>query len=69
MKKIIVGLVLMFVVIAVPAKAQYNPYLDKKRKNKPSAVMARENKKHMKRQNKAAKRQLKRSRKQVHRKN
>ena len=49
----------------VPAKAQYNPYLDKKRKNKPSVVMARQNKKDLKHQKKQAKKQLRRSRRKV----
>lgn len=45
--------------------AQYNPYLRKKAKNKPSAKMARENRKEIKRQNRVAKRQMRRSRKKT----
>lgn len=46
-------------------RQSYNPYLDRKAKNKPSAVIARGNKKEMKRQNRIAKKQMKRSRKRV----
>ncbi len=63
-KKIIILLVLLISVIS-PVKSQYNPYLDKKRKNKPSVIMAKENKKTLKHQKKAAKKQMRRSRKKV----
>jgi hypothetical protein len=43
----------------------YNPYLEKKAKNKPSAVMARQDKKELKRQKKAAKKQMRRSKKRL----
>lgn len=46
-------------------RQSYNPYLDRKAKNKPSAVIARGNKKEMKRQNRIAKKQMRRSRKRV----
>jgi hypothetical protein len=39
----------------------YNPYLDLKAKDKPSARMAKGERKEIKRQNRAAKKQLKRS--------
>lgn len=45
----------------------YNPYLDKKAKNKPSAKQAREDKKELNRQKKAARKQMKRSRRRVNR--
>ena len=65
MKKIVSLLILFFSLLVVPVKAQYNPYLDKKKKNKPSAVMAKQNQKDMKRQKKAAKKQMKRSKKRL----
>jgi hypothetical protein len=65
MKKSISLLLLLFSLLALPSKAQYNPYLDKKRKNKPSAVMARQNKKDLKRMKKTSKRQMRRSRKKI----
>jgi hypothetical protein len=65
MKKIVTLFILFFSLLAVPLKAQYNPYLDKKKKNKPSAVMAKQNKKDMKRQKKAAKKQMKRSKRRL----
>lgn len=68
MKRLLVFLVAFVTLSTGSLKAQYNPYLDKKKKNKPSAIMARQTKKDLKRQKKAAKRQLKRSRRQVHRK-
>lgn len=45
----------------------YNPYLDKKAKNKPSAKMARAEKKELKKQKKRAKRQMRKSRKSTSR--
>lgn len=68
MKKSVALLILFFSLLAVPVKAQYNPYLDKKKKNKPSAVMAKQNKKDMKRQKKAAKKQMKRSKRRLNKK-
>lgn len=65
MKKALVFFMVFFSVFAIPAKAQYNPYLDKKKKNKPSAIMSRQNKKDVKRMNKTAKRQMRRSRKKT----
>ncbi len=41
----------------------YNPYLDKKSKNKPSAKIAKADKKELKKQKRRAKRQMRRSRK------
>jgi hypothetical protein len=52
-----------------PITAQHNPYLDKKKKNLPSAKMARENRKHLKRQNKEAKKQMRRSKRDIGRAN
>ena len=53
---------------AFPVKAQYNPYLDKKAKNKPSAIMAKENRKSLRKQKKGAKKQMRRSRRHLNRK-
>ncbi len=47
--------------------AQYNPYLRKKNKNKPSVKMSRQNKKEISRQNRIAKRQMRKSRRRVKR--
>ncbi len=44
-------------------KGSYNPYLDTKAKKKPSARMARGDKKELKRQKRNAKRQLRRNKK------
>jgi hypothetical protein len=46
-------------------RQSYNPYLDRKKKNKPSAMMARENKKELKHQKRVAKRQMRRSKRRV----
>jgi hypothetical protein len=46
-------------------KQSYNPYLEKKAKNKPSAQLAKSNRREIKRQNKVAKKQMRRSRKKV----
>lgn len=43
-------------------KNSYNPYLEKKGKNKPSAKLARENKKDMRKKNKAIKKQKRQNR-------
>lgn len=43
-------------------RQSYNPYLEKKKRNKPSAILARENKREMKRQQKRAKRQKRKMR-------
>jgi len=43
----------------------YNPYVDAKAKNKPSARMARGDKKDLKRQKRMARKQLRRSKKKV----
>lgn len=48
-------------------KQSYNPYLDKKAKNKPSAIIARGDKRELKKQKRAAKKQMRRSRKKVNR--
>lgn len=45
--------------------SSYNPYLEKKAKNKPSARMARADKKELQRQKKAAKKQMRRSKKRL----
>ncbi len=45
--------------------SSYNPYLKKKAKNKPSAVMARQDKKELQRQKKAARKQMRRSKKRL----
>jgi hypothetical protein len=49
-------------------KQSYNPYLDKKAKNKPSSIIARGNKKDMRRMNRSAKKQMRHSKKRVNRK-
>jgi hypothetical protein len=46
-------------------KQSYNPYLDRKAKNKPSALIAKGNRKELKRQKRNAKRQMRRSRRKV----
>jgi hypothetical protein len=46
----------------------YNPYLDKKAKNKPSAIMMRGDKKELRRQKRAAKKQMRHSKRHVNRK-
>ncbi len=43
----------------------YNPYLDKKAKNKPSARMARGDKKELRRQKRIAKKQMRRNKKTI----
>lgn len=60
-------LIFALVLCFQPLNAQYNPYLKKKAKNKPSAVMARQNKKEIKRQKHRAKRQMRRSKKKTNR--
>ena len=45
--------------------SSYNPYLEKKAKNKPSARMARQDKKELERQKKAARKQMRRSKKRL----
>ena len=67
MKNVIYLLAVIFA-FSLPAKAQYNPYLDKKAKNKPSAVMARQNRKELRKQKRAAKKQMRRSKRHVGRK-
>ncbi len=52
----------------LPLKAQHNPYLDKKAKNKPSAVMSKQNRKDLKRQKRAAKKQMRRSKRRLNKK-
>ncbi len=46
-------------------RMSYNPYLDRKGKDKPSSKMARENKSHVKKQQKEAKRQLRKSKRSI----
>jgi hypothetical protein len=65
MKKLLSLFVLFLMLFALPFKAQYNPYLDKKRKNKPSVVMARDNKKTLKHQKRLAKKQMRKSKRKV----
>jgi hypothetical protein len=67
MKQLIFLLSFLFV-LSKPALAQHNPYLDKKAKNKPSAVMAKQGRKEMKKQKRVAKRQMRRSKKHINRK-
>jgi hypothetical protein len=43
----------------------YNPYLDKKAKDKPSARMARSEKKELKKQKRKARKQMRRSKKRI----
>jgi hypothetical protein len=68
MKKLASLLGFLFLFAIQPAKAQYNPYLDKKKKNKPSAVMARETKRDLRKQKKMAKKQMRRSKRHLNRK-
>jgi hypothetical protein len=49
--------------------AQSNPYLDRKKKNKPSVQQARENRKHLKKQKKLARKQMRRSKREIGRAN
>ena len=49
-------------------RQSYNPYLDRKNKNKPSVQLARENRKEIKRQNRIAKKQMRRSKRSTGRK-
>ena len=46
-------------------KTAFNPYLEKKAKDKPSAKIARSNKKELKKQKRRARRQLKRGKKKT----
>lgn len=46
-------------------KQSYNPYLDRKAKDKPSARIARENKKEYKKQQRDGRKQMRRSRKAI----
>ena len=46
-------------------RQSYNPYLDRKRKDKPSAQMARENKKDVKRQQRNAKKVMRKNRREI----
>ncbi len=46
-------------------KETYNPYVDAKARNKPSARMARGDRKELKRQKRLAKRQMRRSKRKV----
>jgi hypothetical protein len=48
-------------------RQSYNPYLEKKKSDKPSARMARAQKREMRRQNRAAKKQMRRSKRTVRR--
>lgn len=68
MRHLITLLVFVFLFSSQTARAQYNPYLDKKAKKKPSAVMARQNKKDMKKGKKAARKQMRRSKRHINRK-
>lgn len=45
----------------------YNPYLDRKAKNKPSAIQARQDKRDLNRQKKVARKQMRRSKKGLNR--
>jgi len=65
MKKLLSLFILFLMLSALPLKAQYNPYLDKKRKNKPSVIMARDNKKTLKHQKRMAKKQMRKSKRKV----
>jgi hypothetical protein len=46
-------------------RQSYNPYLEKSKRDKPSARMARSQKREMRKQNRAAKRQLRRSKRTI----
>jgi hypothetical protein len=50
-------------------QAQHNPYLDRKKKNKPSVRQSREDARHLKQQKKLAKKQMRKSRKAIGRSN
>jgi hypothetical protein len=45
--------------------SSYNPYLEKKAKNKPSARLARQDQKELQRQKKAARKQMRRSKRSL----
>ena len=55
--------------LAGPLAAQHNPFLDKKSKNRPSARMARSDKRELKKQKKLAKKQMRRSKRSIARAN
>jgi hypothetical protein len=61
--------ILLAVLFARPAFAQNNPYLDKKKKNRPSVVMARQNRKELKKQKRMARKQMRHSRRSIARSN
>ena len=47
----------------------YNPYLDRKRKDRPSQQMARDNKREIKKQQRTGKKQMRRSKKAINKAN
>ena len=47
-------------------KSEYNPYLEKSAKNKPSARMAKGDKKELRRQKRNARKQMRRNKKALH---
>jgi hypothetical protein len=65
--KSILKIIFVLVFFSTPLYSQYNPFLRKKNKNKPSVKLARQNKKDIRKQNKVAKRQMRRSRRRVNR--
>lgn len=65
--KSILKIIFVFLFFSAPLYSQYNPFLRKKNKNKPSVKLARQNKKDIRKQNKVAKRQMRRSRRRVNR--
>jgi hypothetical protein len=68
MKKLVSLLLFGFLLCSLNLNAQYNPYLDKKAKKKPSAVMARQNKKDLRKQKKVARKHMRRSKRRLNKK-
>jgi hypothetical protein len=58
-----------FVFSSALVSAQHNPYLDKKKKNRPSAKIRNDNNRHLKKQKKEAKKQMRRSKRSIARNN
>jgi hypothetical protein len=66
---VIAGLLAAFFLLPVEGNAQHNPYLDRKKKNRPSVRQKRDDAKHLKRQKRMAKKQMRRSRRDISRAN
>ena len=67
MKRLLIFLSFIFLSNAA-IKAQYNPYLEKKKKHRPAAIMARQEARNIKKGKKAYKKQVRRSKRRVNRK-